>query len=80
MPVGTTTGADGVMVAESEAGAVVVYVIASGVAAFSTQPAGRGTVTIRPVGSTVGRTAGSLEVTVKVSVVKSAPTGDSVPV
>ena len=91
MPVGVGVGggAEGVMVAVRTAGDVegsgvnvpVEYAISNGVVALSTHPVGRGTVTIRPVGSTVGNTAGSLEVTLKdVPAGNAAPTGERVPV
>lgn len=53
----------------------------SGFAASSTNVAGSGMVTTRPVGSTVGDTDGSLDVTLKVVPAgKADPDGLSVPV
>jgi hypothetical protein len=54
---------------------------ALGVMVLSTQPVGSGIVTMRPVESTLGLTAGSLDATVKVASEGNAePTGASVPV
>ena len=89
MPVGVTVGTEGVIVDVIWLGDVdgfgtnvlVEYAIASGVVGFSTHPVGNGMVTIKPVGSTVGETAGSFDVTVKVVPAGyCAPNGESVPV
>ena len=79
-----TTGALGVIVADRAwlvLALVVAYAMARGVVALSTHPDGSGTVTMSPVASTVGSTAGSFAVTVATkSGARTEPAGASVPV
>jgi hypothetical protein len=80
-----TGGALGVMVAESNhpglLALVASYEYASGVVVLSTHPVGRDPVTIRPVESTVGLTAGSFDETLNTASDGNAePAGLSTPV
>ena len=64
IPVGKLAGAEGVMLALSDPPALAelaVYPTLNGLAELSTNPWGYAMVTIRPVGSTLGLTVGSLD-------------------
>ena len=85
MPDGRTAGTLGVIVALSDhdglLALVAEYAIASGEVAFPVQSVGRGIVTIKPVPSTVGETAVSLEVAVTTaSAGRVEPAGEREPV